>query len=106
MSHYGNLKFRQLIDEYYPRYQAISNKERWKKTEIATIVVQKIKDTGGRFLKKEVIDPKTKKKQKTEKNGANDDAAEGDIDFSRCKNGCYWSIMDDEVAREKIRCIK
>ena len=50
LGHYGNMLFRQLIDEHSAEYE--STAQRWQKTRLAKIVVDKIKDGGGRFLKK------------------------------------------------------
>jgi hypothetical protein len=51
VTHPGNARFRQLIDYYMEKYEISSKLE---KTCIAEIVVQMVKETSGRFLKRGV----------------------------------------------------
>ena len=50
LNHYGNLKFRQVIDEYQLEYEQADKNG---KTNVAMKIVQIIKNNGGRFLKKD-----------------------------------------------------
>lgn len=50
VDHRGNTKFRRLVDAYMPKYLEA---ERFEKTCIAEAIVQMIKESNGRFLKKE-----------------------------------------------------
>jgi hypothetical protein len=47
-SHAGNMRYQFLIDEYQERYDACET--RIEKTIIASAIVMKVKDYGGRFL--------------------------------------------------------
>ena len=49
INHYGNLKFRQLIDLYQQEYETA---DKIGKTNVAEKIVQVIRSNGGRFLKK------------------------------------------------------
>ena len=49
INHYGNLRFRQLIDQYQQEYE---DADKVGKTNVAEKIVQVIKSSGGRFLKK------------------------------------------------------
>ena len=50
-SHTGNTRYQFLIDEYQERYDA--GETRIEKTIIASAIVMKVKDYGGRFLIRE-----------------------------------------------------
>lgn len=44
----GNLRFRQLVDDYRDQYESVS---KFEKTIVAESILKEIKDSGGRFLK-------------------------------------------------------
>jgi hypothetical protein len=48
-SHSGNRAFRKLVKEYQSRYLKAKKKD---KPSVAAIVVKKIREKGGRFLRK------------------------------------------------------
>ena len=50
LNHYGNLKFRQIIDEYQHEYE---HADKNGKTSVALKIVHVVKRNGGRFLKKD-----------------------------------------------------
>jgi hypothetical protein len=50
VEHPGNTRFRQVVDVYMNQYEAAG---RLEKTCIAEIIVRMVKDSSGRFLKRE-----------------------------------------------------
>ena len=77
LNHYGNLRFRQIVDGRREEYDSARKSI---KTQIAQSIVDEIKGSGGRFLKRH-----------NEKGG-------GD---SGGKGGC-WVVISDDEARYKV----
>ena len=50
-NHYGNMRFRQIIDSHRQEYEA---SDKAGKTSIAEVIVREVKERGGRFLKNDV----------------------------------------------------
>ena len=50
-NHYGNMRFREIIDSHREQYEA---SDKAGKTSISELIVQQVKERGGRFLKNDV----------------------------------------------------
>lgn len=83
--HKGNMYLSRLIDEYRSEYNGSS---RMAKTRISWMLVNKIKERGGRFLKK----------SKLNDTGGTDGG--GDDDLGGVDT--YWEVCNLEAAREKV----
>lgn len=81
----GTVHLRELIQEYRPKYDISRKRE---KTKIVMDIIRSIRNSGGRFLKKEVHD--------------DDDEHEGKSKGGRGGGGFVWVEADTESAHRKV----
>lgn len=85
----GNIKLKQLLNENFSKYEQAS---KFEKTVVAELILKKIQDGGGRFLKPAPAAAAGTKTTTTTKSSNN----------KTKKREQKWVLCEDHVARDKI----